>query len=89
MNQLNRNQTGIALGALFGLIHTLWVVAVGAKFGQSILNALEAGHFVTSNYSINGFDPMTAVLGIIGAGITGYLIGWSFAYIYNFTGKKT
>lgn len=83
-----KNQAGIALGALFGLMHTLWVVVVGLGFGQSVLNALEAGHFITSNYSITGFDPMTAVFGIMGAGITGYLIGWTFIYTYNFTGKK-
>ena len=88
MNQLNRNQTGIALGALFGLMHTLWVTAVGLGFGQPVVDALESGHFLSSKYSVTMFDPVTALAGIVGAVIAGYIIGWTFIYIYNFTGKK-
>jgi Na+-translocating ferredoxin:NAD+ oxidoreductase RnfD subunit len=88
VNQLNRNQAGIALGALFGLMHTLWVAAVGAGIGQPIVDALESGHFLSSNHSVTAFDPVTALTGIIGAVITGYIIGLTFIYIYNFTGKK-
>lgn len=84
----DRNQAGIALGALFGLMHALWVIAVGAGVGQSIVDALESGHFLSSNYSITGFDPITAVIGVIGAAVSGYVLGWAFIYIYNFTGKK-
>lgn len=88
MNQSNRNQTGIALGALFGLMHTLWVAAVGMGFGQPVVKMLESGHFLSSNYSTTAFNPLTAVIGIIGAVIAGYVIGWVFVYIYNFTSKK-
>jgi Na+-translocating ferredoxin:NAD+ oxidoreductase RnfD subunit len=84
----SKNQAGIALGALFGLMHTLWVAAVGAGIGQTVVDALESGHFLSSNYSVTGFDPVTALTGIIGAVITGYIIGWTYIYIYNFTGKK-
>lgn len=83
-----RNQAGIALGTLFGLMHTLWVAAVGAGFGQPIINTLESGHFLSSNYTNNPFDPITAILGIVGAAVSGYIIGWIFIYIYNFTDRK-
>ena len=83
-----RNQVGIALGTLFGLMHTLWIVAVGAGASQPIVNALESGHFLSSNYTTTSFDPATAILGIIGAAISGYIIGWIFIYIYNFTDRK-
>jgi Na+-translocating ferredoxin:NAD+ oxidoreductase RnfD subunit len=84
----SKNQAGIALGALFGLMHTLWVAAVGVGIGQPIVDALESGHFLSSNYSVTAFDPVTALTGIIGAVIAGYIIGWIFIYVYNFTGKK-
>lgn len=88
MTQSDRRQAGITLGALFGLMHTLWVTAVGLGFGQTIINALESGHFLSSTYSTTSFEPITAILSIIGAAVTGYIIGWIFIYIYNFTGKK-
>lgn len=88
MNQPNRNQAGIALGALFGLMHTLWVATVGLGFGQTVVDALESGHFLSSNYSVTAFNPVTALAGVAGAVIAGYIIGWIFIYIYNFTGKK-
>lgn len=88
MEKSSRNQAGIALGALFGLMHTLWVAVVGAGFGQSVVDALESGHFLSSNYSVTSFDPVTALGGIIGAVVSGYVIGWLFIYIYSFTGKK-
>lgn len=88
MTQSSRNQAGIALGTFFGLMHTVWVAAVGLGWGQSILNALESGHFISSTYSTAPFNPVTAILGIIGAAVSGYIIGWTFIYIYNFTGRK-
>lgn len=84
----NNNQAGIALGALFGLMHTLWVTAVAIGFGQPIIKSLESGHFLSTTYTTISFDPVTAVLGIIGAAVSGYIIGWTFMYIYNFTGRK-
>ncbi|QKQ98386.1 hypothetical protein GKQ38_02555 [Candidatus Nanohaloarchaea archaeon] len=84
----SKNQTGIALGALFGLMHTLWVVAVGAGVGQPVVDALESGHFLSSNYSVTAFEPVTALTGIVEAIIAGYIIGWAFIYIYNLTGRK-
>lgn len=88
MSQSNRRQTGIALGALFGLIHALWIAAVGLGFGQPVLDALESGHFLSSGYSVTAFDPATALTGVTGAVIAGYAIGWVFAYTYGFTGEK-
>ncbi|MFB6190964.1 MAG: hypothetical protein ABEJ64_00895 [Candidatus Nanohaloarchaea archaeon] len=84
----NRNQAGIALGALFGLLHAAWVTSVAAGSGQSLLTVLEAWHFLSSGYTITAFDPVTAVAGVIGATVTGYLIGWVFTYMYDLTGEK-
>lgn len=83
-----RSQAGIALGALFGLMHALWVTAVGLGFGQSIIDALKSWHFISSTHSTTVFEPVTAVVGIIGAAVAGYIIGYTFIYIYNFTGRK-
>lgn len=88
MNNSSKNQAGIALGALFSLMHTLWVATVALGVSQSIVDLLESGHFLSSTYSTTAFDPVTAVAGIIGAGVTGYIIGWIFVYLYNLTGRK-
>lgn len=81
-------QTGITLGTLFGLMHALWVAAVGLGLGQPIVNMLESGHFLSSSYTVTAFEPVTALTGILGAAISGYAIGWLSVYIYRFTGKK-
>lgn len=88
MNGASRNQTGIALGVLFGLMHTLWVAVVSAGFGQQVIDALESGHFLSSAYSITAFNPVNSLTGIAGAFVAGYIIGWIFVKIYNLAGKK-
>lgn len=84
----NKKQAGIALGALFALMHTLWVAAVGLGFGQTIINVLESGHFLSLTYSTTTFEPVSAGLGIISAAATGYAIGWIFVYLNDFVGRK-
>ncbi|MCJ7428790.1 MAG: hypothetical protein MUP66_00190 [Candidatus Nanohaloarchaeota archaeon QJJ-5] len=82
-----RKRTGITVGILFGLTHALWVGAVVSGAGQTIIDALEAGHFLSSTYTTTTVEPMTAGAGILGAGITGYMIGWIGIYIYDMTGR--
>lgn len=83
-----RNQAGIALGTLFGMIHALWVLAVSEGLGQPIIHILESWHFLSSNYTTTSLDPVTAISGIIGAAVSGYIIGWIFIYIYNLADRK-
>lgn len=88
MSDMKKNQAGLALGTLFGACHTLWVVAVGLGFEGIFLDWLHSIHFVTSPYTVTGFNLVTGLVGIVGAFVAGYVIGWVFAWIWNWLGKQ-
>lgn len=83
MADMNRNQAGLALGLLFAAMHALWVAAVGIGVGKPFLNWLHGLHFVSNPYTVTAFDPVTAAVGIVAAFISGYVIGWAFAFAWN------
>ncbi len=82
------NTAGISLGTVFAAMHLLWITAVWAGIGQPVVDAVESAHFLSSTYTVSAFDPLTALLGIAGAFITGYATGWAFVYIHDLTGRK-
>jgi len=81
-NHINKKSLGLALGIVWGLlvfIGTLWV------------SALQGGHHL---FYLKQFYPgyeisfWGAVVGLFWGFISGYIIGWSFAWFYNIFEKK-
>lgn len=83
---INRQQAGISLGALFGVLHLAWILSA-AVAGNAFIRSVESMHFLSTTYTTTAFNPLTAVSGLFGAVVAGYVIGWIFAYIYNETGE--
>lgn len=88
MLQFNKNQTGLTLGTLFGLMHLLWVLAVGLGLGQGVADYWHQKHFVTDMHTLGAFGISNAIIGIVLALISGYIIGWVFAALWNWFGTK-
>jgi hypothetical protein len=88
MAQLNTKQTALSLGLTFAVLHVLWAIAVGLGFAQSLLNWKLAHHFVIIEAGIAQFDIVTALVLVVCAFLTGAVLGWLFATIWNWTGKK-
>ncbi|MDY6777965.1 MAG: hypothetical protein SVU32_04810 [Candidatus Nanohaloarchaea archaeon] len=88
MTEINTNRAGLTLGILFGACHTLWIAAVGLGAGKLFLDLLHSIHFVSNPYTVTGFDPVTAVAGIIAAFASGYVIGWISAWVWNQVGAS-
>ena len=84
-----RNLTGLTLGILFGLMHTVWVSLVGLGLAQPVIDGLESWHFISSQYTVTGFDGVTALLGVIAAFISGYVIGWTYTAFYKVIEQRT
>ena len=88
MAQLNTKQTALSLGLTFALFHAVWAIAVAVGFGQQWINWKLAHHFVSVAASIAQFDIVTAILGVVLAFVCGLIVGWVFASIWNWVGKK-
>jgi len=84
---INRNQAGIALGLLFGVWHALWEVAVAVGSADLLLDWLHGAHFISNPYTLSKISLGTALLGIIGAFVSGYVLGWVFALFWNWSGR--
>ncbi len=86
--EINKNQIGLTLGSVFAILHAAWVVIVGIGLGQSLADWLHSVHFLSDSVAITGFSLGAALIGIITAFISGYVLGWLFAVLWNWFGKK-
>ena len=86
--KLNEKQAGLSLGGLFVIMHTLWSAAVASGIGGWLLDLAYSMHFVTSTASIASFNLVSGVIGIALAFACGYVTGYVFALIWNWSGKK-
>lgn len=84
----NPNQAGLTLGILFAILHILWIIAIGIGFGQRLVDWAHSIHFVECQHTILSVSAGTAIIGIITAFISGYILGWLFAVLWNWFGKK-
>lgn len=87
MTDIPRNRAGVTLGLLFTLCHIIWLGLVLTDLSNRVINVTAQAHFLAFQYGTYTFEPVTALLGIIGAFATGFITGWLFAVIWNLTGN--
>ena len=83
MNQLNQNKVGLTCGLFYVLCHIGWVLMVAVGIAKPLLDWILALHFIVMDYSINAFQVMPAVLLVVIAFASGYVMGWLFAALWN------
>jgi len=86
--KMGRNRAGLALGFLFGLMHLLWVLAVWAGMGQALANMAHSVHFLADMHEVVSAGVGTALFGIVGAFLSGYVTGWVFALLWGLFDKR-
>lgn len=86
--KLNLNTTGMVLGTVFGLWHLVWSVFVAGGFAQTLMDWVFVLHFLNNPFTVGSFNLMTAVTLIVFTSIIGYVVGWVFAYLWNWILKK-
>lgn len=82
-NKLNANKLGLVLGILFALIHFLWILLVSSGFAKQLMDYALSLHFMSDVYSIGAFNFGTAVMLLIFTFVSGYVLGFAFALIWN------
>jgi len=84
----DKNKTGMAFGAMVALVHLIWSIAVAIGFAQTWINFVFSVHFLNNPFTVSAFNFTTAITLIIVTAIVGYVVGWVFAYIWNWAHKK-
>ena len=82
---MNPSKVGLALGAMFAVLHAVWSAAVALVPGplQKFLDWVFALHHIKPMYSLLPFNLMNAVILVILTFVVGYVVGFVFATIWN------
>ena len=83
MNHLNPTKTGLALGKLVGGLHLVWAILVAFGWAQALVNFSMWAHMVSVPVVVGAFNLSAAVTVIIVATAIGYVLGYTFAKIWN------
>lgn len=88
-DQLNKSKVGLTLGVFFAAWHALWAILVGIGWGQTLIDLILPLHFLDSlYYKITAFNFSTAVILIVLAFVSTYILGWLFAALWNWMKVK-
>ena len=83
MHILNTQKTGFTVGLLLGGWHLLWSFLVLTGLGQPLINFVLWAHMIHLPYVVGPFDITAALTLIIFTSLMGFIIGWVFAYVWN------
>ena len=82
------HRAGLTLGALLGILHTAWSLAVGLGFGQSLVNFVYGIHFMLHPSVVLPFSLGNAVLLVLVTSAVGYVVGRLAAELWIRIGKR-
>jgi hypothetical protein len=96
MRHIQPFKAGIAVGAVIGLFHLMWVSFVAAGWARPILDFVLRLHFIELQYTLAPFALGTAAALVALTFAIGFAFGLVFAVIWNWlagapagTGKQT
>jgi hypothetical protein len=87
MRGLNKNKTGLALGAFLVVVYFVWLVLVAVGLAKPLMDMVFSLQHFAFDYSIAPFAIMPAIGLLIYAFVAGYVLGWIFAAAWNKFGK--
>jgi hypothetical protein len=82
-NTIQPNKAGLALGGLLGIIHLGWALLVAFGWAQPLINFVFWLHFIKPIYLIEPFNAGTAALLVAITALSGYVMGFIFALLWN------
>lgn len=83
MKKLSEHQTGLVLGAFFGLAHTVWALAVYLGFAQAWVDFVLDLHFLENPFVVSSFEMQKAVMLVVVTAVVGYVAGFVFVKVWN------
>lgn len=81
-DQLSAHSSGVGFGAIFAATHDAWIEFVVSGVSESAVETVARTNFVEYEDTID-FDPSLTGAGLTIAFVAGYLMGGSFALIWN------
>ncbi|MBW2970446.1 hypothetical protein KY319_04965 [Candidatus Woesearchaeota archaeon] len=90
MAKLDKNKTGLALGAFFAVFHAIWAIFIAITAGgvQRFIDWILGLHMIQMQWTIMPFNIVSAVLLVVVTFVFGYIFGWIFAAVWNYVVKK-
>jgi hypothetical protein len=85
---LNKKQVALAFAIMSALGQLLWTLAVALGIGKAILDWSFTSQYIILAHVLGSVTLGTAVLSIASAFVFGYIVGWIFAGVWNWAGKK-
>lgn len=86
--KLNEQKTALSLGVFFGVWHLMWSVLVTVGFAQTLLDWVFTWHMIVNPFTVAPFSLTNAVILVVVTAISGYVIGYLFAWIWNKVHEK-
>ena len=86
MAELNKKQVGLTLGIFAAVIHIIWLIAVAIGV-QKAVDWILLLHSIRLDIVLTNVVLLNAAMLIVIAFIGGYVVGWVFAAIYNWSAK--
>jgi hypothetical protein len=83
MHHINPTKTGLTLGAFLGGLHMIWAILVGLGLAQQLVSFILWAHMITIVHLVLDFDFAAAVTLVVITAFIGYMVGYSFALIWN------
>ena len=87
---LDKNKVGLSLGIFLAIFHAAWALMVAVMSGtlQSFLDWIFLLHSIKPVWILTSFSLVNSVLLVIVTFISGYVLGWVFAFAHNLHHKK-
>lgn len=85
--KLKEQKTALALGLFVGGWHLVWSVLVAAGFAQTLINWSFGWHMLSNPFIVQPFSLTNAVILVIVTGAVGYVVGYLFAWVWNWVHK--
>jgi hypothetical protein len=83
MRQIHPLKTGLATGAMLGLLHLFWAALVAAGWGQAVLDFVLGLHMIHFDFTVGPFALATAAALVGLTASIGFVFGLVFALIWN------
>lgn len=82
--KLKPGKTALALGVFVALMHAVWMLMVYIGVAQTYMNWIFGLHLLTNPFKVLAFNFGTAATLLGFTFILGYVMGWVFAFIWNY-----
>lgn len=88
MRHINPTKAGLAVGAVLGLWHLMWVMLVAAGWAGAVLDYVLKLHFIDLQIALAPFDAATAATLVAITFAIGFVFGLVFAVIWNWLAER-